>query len=188
MGMGETATREFQEDASWPSFPAGTTASVGRTLVLGLGNDILRDDAVGLRVAGAVRRRLEGNATVDVIEVCEMGLALLDLIVGYERLVIVDSIQTGQSQPGTIHVFDASQVKTRRNGAPHFLGVGETLALGRHLGLDMPERVEVIAVEVEDPFTLGTELTPAVVRAVEPAVAKVIECLDGCVTRVGGRE
>lgn len=145
--------------------------------MLGLGNDILRDDAVGLRVAGEVRRRLRASPDIEVVEVCEMGLALLDLIVGFDRLILVDSIQTGQAAPGTIHVFDASHVKTRRNGAPHFLGIGETLVLGRHLGLEMPESVEVIAVEVEDPFTLGTELTPAVVHAVEPAVAKVLQRL-----------
>lgn len=186
MGTGATATVDSRADSSRPS--SGSTVAVGnpkRTLVLGLGNDILSDDAVGLHIASAVRDRLAADTQVDVIEVCEMGLALLDLIVGYERLILVDSIQTGRAEPGTIHVFDASQVKTRRNGAPHFLGVGETLALGRHLELEMPESVEIIAVEVEDPFTLGTELTPAVMRAVEPAVAKVIERL-GRGNSIGG--
>ncbi|MCP5523550.1 MAG: hydrogenase maturation protease [Verrucomicrobiales bacterium] len=170
----EAATEDSRAGSPWPSAVTASEDGPGRTLVLGLGNDILRDDAVGLHVAGAVRSRLGVNAPVDVIEVCEMGLALLDLIVGYERLLIVDSVQTGQAPPGTIHIFDGNQVKTRRNGAPHFLGVGETLALGRHLGLEMPERVVVVAVEVEDPFTLGTELTPAVVQAVEPTVATVL--------------
>ena len=107
-----------------------------------------------------------------------MGLALLDLIVGYARLILVDSIQTGQAAPGTIHHLKGDSLNTRRSGSPHFLGVGETLSLGHHLGLEMPSRVEVIAVEVEDPFTLGTELTPAVLGAVEPAVRRVLRCLE----------
>jgi hypothetical protein len=56
---------------------------------------------------------------------------------------------------------------------PHFLGVSETLALGRQLGLAMPEQVSIFAIEVADPFTLGTSLTPALQTALPGVVARV---------------
>jgi hydrogenase maturation protease len=145
-----------------------------RILLLGLGNDILRDDAIGLRVVREVRCRLDGAARVEVRETEEMGLALLDFMAGYSDVVIVDAVQTRQAAPGFVHEVSGSDLKSLPATAPHFLGVGETLALGRTLGLAMPRRVEILAVEVEDPFTLGTQMTPALQAAFPQIVERVL--------------
>lgn len=175
-----------QRSHSWPSLtrgmegentaaePCPETGVQTTTLILGLGNDILSDDAVGLRVAAGLQRRLGARRDVEVRQVCEMGLALLDLIVGCREAILVDSIQTDGADPGTLREFDAADLRTRRGASPHFLGVGETLELGRLLGLAMPERVRILAIEVADPFTLGTDLTPAVAAAVGPATERVL--------------
>jgi hydrogenase maturation protease len=160
---------------SLPLFLAATPAVIppisDKVLLLGLGNDILTDDAIGLNVVRRLREPLAGNAQIDVRETMEMGLALLDFIVGYRAVLIVDSIQTGQAPPGTIHELDAASLKRITGRTPHFLGVGETLALGRQLGLSVPDCVKIIAIEVEDPFTLGTQMTPALQDAL-PLVAQ----------------
>jgi Ni,Fe-hydrogenase maturation factor len=57
--------------------------------------------------------------------------------------------------------------------SPHFLGIGETLALGKELGLSVPSEVKIFAIEVEDPFTVGTRLTPAVAAALPGIVERV---------------
>src|SRR5512136_74051 len=84
---------------------------VSRVLLLGLGNDILTDDAVGLQVVRQLRGELAGHPTIDVRETTEMGLALLDFITGYSVVVIVDSIQTGKAAPGSLHELDAAALK-----------------------------------------------------------------------------
>ena len=144
-----------------------------RILLLGLGNDILTDDAVGLHVVHELQRELAGHPSIDFRETTEMGLALLDFITGYRAVVIVDSIQTGQAAPGFLHEFDAAALAHITGRTPHFVGVSETLALGRQLGLPMPEQVKVFAIEVEDPFTLGTDLTPVLQAALPGIVARV---------------
>jgi hydrogenase maturation protease len=149
-----------------------------RVLVLGLGNDVLTDDAVGLHIARSAAARLGGRPDAVVRETMEMGLALLDEIVGFDSLVVVDAIQTGRAPAGTIHEFDAGSLSGHNLSAPHFLGVAETLLLGRRLGLPMPDRVRVVAVEAEDPFTLGTRMTAAVEAAVEAAAARVVLRVD----------
>jgi len=63
--------------------------------------------------------------------------------------------------------------ESRGPRTPHFVGVGDALALGGLLGLRMPREVAVFAIEVADPFTLGTSLTPGVAGAVEPAAFRV---------------
>ena len=144
------------------------------TLILGLGNDILTDDAVGLHVVRELRHRLADEPDIAVEETCEMGLALLDFFVGRRAVIIVDSIQTGRVASGTIHEVDTTQLKQLTGRTPHFLGVGETLALGRHLGLPMPEHVKVFAIEVADPFTLGTEMTAAIAQAIPDVVKRLV--------------
>jgi hydrogenase maturation protease len=152
-----------------------------KVLLLGLGNDILTDDAIGLNVVRRLRDELADDDCIDVRETMEMGLALLDFMVGYRAVVIVDSIQTGQGPPGTIHEVDAAGLSHLAGRTPHFLGVGDTLALGRRLGLAMPDEVRIIAVEVEDPFTLGTQMTPALQAAVPAVLDRVRQTLRGMV-------
>lgn len=145
-----------------------------RILVLGLGNDILTDDAVGLLVARAVAERVGEEREIAVRETIEMGLALLDEIADFDALILVDSVQTGRAPPGHIHECDIADLPQVTATSPHFVGVGETLALGRRLGLAMPRRVRVIAIEVADPFTLGTQPTTVVQEAVGLAVERVV--------------
>ena len=112
-----------------------------------------------------------------------MGLALLDFLTGYDAAVIVDSIQTGQAPPGFIHELDAASLKQLTGGTPHFLGVGETLALGRQLNMPMPGQVRIFAIEVEDPFTLGTQLTPGLQTALPGIVERIAAAVSGIVKR-----
>ena len=143
-------------------------------VVRGLGHDILTDDAVGLLVAREVRTRLGDTPGIAVRETTEMGLTLLDEIVDCGSLILVDAVQTGRVPPGQVHEIGPDDLPQVTATSPHFVGVGETLALGATLGLAMPWRVRIFAIEVADPFTLGTQLTAAVAQAVPAAAERVM--------------
>ncbi|MGB2852819.1 MAG: hydrogenase maturation protease, partial [Dehalococcoidia bacterium] len=64
-----------------------------KTLVLGLGNPILSDDAVGLRVVEELEGRVD-QQEVKLVETTVAGLGLLDFLTGHDRAIIIDSIQT----------------------------------------------------------------------------------------------
>lgn len=145
----------------------------GGVLVLGLGNDILTDDAVGLVVASRLRERFAVHPNVFVVECLETGLGLLDQIVGHRDLVVIDSVQTGRESPGHLHEVGEADIKTLPGMSPHFLGVGEILALGRLMELPMPARVVLFAVEAADPFTLGTKLSETVAQALPAILERV---------------
>jgi hydrogenase maturation protease len=162
--------------------PAADSAT-RKVLVLGLGNDLLTDDAIGLFVARELQRRLASNGAIHVRETTEMGLALLDFLTGYDAAVLVDSIQTGQAPPAAVHELDAASLKQFTGRTPHFVGVGETLALGRQLNLPMPAQVTIFAIEVGDPFTLGTQLTPALQNAL-PAIEERIAAAVSAIAKM----
>jgi hydrogenase maturation protease len=151
------------------------TDPTARLLVLGMGNDLLGDDAVGLLVARATRQRLGHLPGCIIRETQEAGLALLDEIVGCEHLVIADAIETGTVPPGHVHEFDADTLMAHRVAGPHFVGLSESLALGRRLRLSMPRDACVVAVEIRTNLELGAPVTPAVHHAVDVAAARIAQ-------------
>lgn len=157
-----------------------------KTLLLGLGNDLLTDDAIGLRVAREAHRRFKGHQTISVAESSEMGLALLDLVVGYEALIIIDAIQTDDAAPGFVHELEGDDLSALPAVSPHFLGIGELLALARELGLSVPTRVKIFAVEVQDPFTVGTHMTPLLDTALPLIVERVLAFCDSAIFSLAG--
>lgn len=155
--------------------PLPTAASSRkRVLVLGLGNDILSDDAVGLLIVRELRQLLSEADVIEVCETGELGLSLLDYVVGFDELILVDAVQTGHAPPGWLHEFDGSDLKALPTTSPHSLGVGEVLMLGQLLGMSVPQRIRVFAVEVQDPYTLGTHLTPPLQAAFPGLVGQIL--------------
>jgi hydrogenase maturation protease len=147
-----------------------------RTLVLGLGNDLLGDDGVGLRIVEELERR-PALAGFDFQTAATAGLALLDILDGYERAYIVDSAATGRRRPGYLHRLPASSLmELPLNPSSHYAGLPEVLALADALGMDLPHNVEVLGVEIEDPYTIRTGLSPQI-EAKLPALVRRVERL-----------
>ena len=155
------------------------TAAVRTTrgVVLGLGNDILTDDAIGPVVVRRLRDRFVGVPAVDFVETNEMGLALLDFLEGYDWALLVDSIVSGAVAPATVRVFERADFATTRASNPHHVGVYDALSLAEGLDLPVARDLRVVAIEVNDPFTFGTGLTPEV----ELAVDRVVEYVGGLI-------
>jgi hydrogenase maturation protease len=145
-----------------------------KTLILGLGNPLLGDDAIGLLVAGRVRERLQGRDDVDVQEDEAGGLRLMERLTGYQRAIIVDAIVSGGA-PGTIRRLESGDVPTQRTAIAHGIDLPRALELGRALGLAMPSQVRVVAIEAASVLEFRRDMTPAVAEALEPAVATVLE-------------
>ena len=99
------------------------------TLVLGLGNELAADDAVGLLVARAVRERIADAA--DVVESSASGMALIEIFDGYDRAIVVDSIRTGRSPPGTITELGLEQIGRVVAPSLHQAGLPEMAAVVR---------------------------------------------------------
>jgi len=165
-----------------------------KILLFGLGNELRTDDAVGLFVVRQIQEEMnkEGsrlssslNDVLDIRESEEMGLALLDYIVGYHTLVIVDSVQTRKVSPGSLHIFEEKDLKILPGTSPHYAGISEVLALGRALNLPMPRKVKIFAVEVNDPFTFGTNVSSEVKEAIPYAVSTVIQYIRSILNEAG---
>lgn len=146
-----------------------------KTLVLGLGNPILTDDGVGFAVVEEVRRRVN-RKDVTVSQASVGALGLLELVVGYDKVIILDAIQTENGQPGHIHRLSPAEFRGNlRAASSHEVSFATALELGWQLSKDLPEEVLVLAVEAADVDTFGEELTAAVAAAVPEVVEFVLQ-------------
>ena len=146
-----------------------------KTLVLGLGNPIMGDDGVGLRVVQEVRRRLDNSASVDVEECYASGPTLLDIIVGYDSLVFVDSLVCDEPR-GTVLQPKREQLPDQPASIDaHGMGLLGVLNLGERLGFHVPRRLSIVAVAVEPNIEASESLSPEVARAIPEAVERVLE-------------
>jgi hydrogenase maturation protease len=146
-------------------------AARGRTAVLGLGNPILSDDGVGLVVAQELRRLL-GRRPIPGVEVLDSsrgGFDLIELLQGYARAILVDSLDLPDPRPGRIRQLTLRDVSgcARLIGA-HEITIGAAFQLAERLGIPMPCQVRIFGIEGRDIHTLGEGLTPSVRAAARP--------------------
>jgi hydrogenase maturation protease len=145
--------------------------------VIGLGNPVLSDDGVGIRVVRslALDARCHG---VDIVEASVGGLRLLDLIVGYDAVVLVDAIVTRNGRPGPVDRLPASNaLTTLHSGCSHDLSLAGALRLGRSLHIKLPcdDAIRAVAVEAADVRTFGESCTSHVISAIPMAVEAVLQ-------------
>ena len=141
------------------------------TLILGVGNPILTDDGVGIKIAQKIK---EGNPNSEVMETSEAGITLLDLIVGYDKLIIIDSIKTEQGKLGELYKLRLEDLKPATGFfSSHGIDIATAFELGQRLGYRMPKFVSIYAVEIRDNSTFGEECTERVKERI-PFIAKQI--------------
>lgn len=143
-------------------------------LILGLGNPILRDDGVGLAVARALFDSLPAG-TAFLKEAGVGGIELLHVLEGWERVLIVDSLEPGKIRPGEVVEIRHEDLEQKYTPlSPHNAGLMHCLKLGRACGMAMPEEVKVFAIGVSDPYSFSERCTDEVEAAI-PGIVRFIE-------------
>lgn len=159
--------------------PSPGTDSV-TTVVIGVGNPILRDDGVGLEVARLVRRRSAGNPDLTVTELCAGGLRLMESMVGYDRAIIVDAMNPTTTAghpptPGTVREFVPDSATPARNlRCAHDSDLAGALALARAMDMALPSEIRIFVVEAAEIGSFGEELSPLVRQAVPALVDRIL--------------
>jgi len=144
-------------------------------LLLCLGNDILKDDGVGLFAGREVKKKFDGK--IDFVESAESGLALLDYLIGYKKVLILDSIKREDREPGRIVEMKVEELEVNSSPSPHYVGLPMSLQIGKRLGFLLPEKIRILAMEVEDPYTLEEGLTEKVSLSFPDYVKRAEEIL-----------
>jgi hydrogenase maturation protease len=156
-----------------------------RTLILGLGNDLYGDDAVGCQVVLQLLAEREAGkepwASLEQVEMeaCGLtGLKLLDVIAGYERVIIIDTIKKDDPETGRISVLKGGDLRHIPGPSVHYVSIPQALEIGRQAGMEVPTEVDIIAVEAKTLYRMGEGLTEEMTEAIPRIIATLEEVLS----------
>ena len=152
-----------------------------KTLLLGLGNELYGDDGIGIHVIRRLREEAGKKKStaallrgVDLEECSLSGLSLLDVIVGYDRLIIVDTIKRTSPVPGKIRLLGEGDIRALPGPSPHYVSIPQAVEIGRTIGLHVPSEIRIVAVEAKSMYSLGEDLSPKM-RAKLPAIVRKVK-------------
>ncbi len=149
------------------------------TVIIGVGSLLRGDDVVGIKVAEALEREAL-NPDVRVVATTAAGLAMLDLLTGYDRAIVIDAIQTRQGKPGDIYRLGLDDLPAPLHAfTVHDVSLRSALDTGRKMGLSIPGKIVIFAIEVADVAPLREGCTPEVEGAIPKAISLVLQELQG---------
>ena len=163
--------RLYSGDKNEAETAAGTPVKV---LVLGIGNVLMTDDSVGVRVVHELERRYRFPENVELLDGGTSGIELLSYIANRDYLIIIDAIRS-DFPPGTVLKVEGEDVpaKFMTRISPHQLGISDLLAAATLTG-ELPERMVLFGMEPKK-ISLGLELSDELKANLEKLIAKVVE-------------
>ena len=146
-------------------------------LILGIGNTIRGDDGVGIYLARKLRGILPRR--FEIRESAAGGFDLLEAIYGYDKVILIDAIQTANAEPGQVYHFLLQDFQgSLRLSCSHSLGLSQVMEVGKKLmGESMPE-VEVLAVEARRLNDFSETLSPELEEQFDDLVETVRAEID----------
>ena len=142
-----------------------------RILILGLGNPILSDDGIGLILTESLKGKIPG---ADTASITLAGLELLDILVGYDYVFLIDAATGTGGEPGRLKEISDGK------GALHLFtshGVNffDILKLGSDMSLKLPEPAAVFGIEIGNATDFGITLSPALQSALPSLELEITE-------------
>ncbi len=143
-------------------------------VILGLGNDLLGDDGIGLLAAEALRGREGPGVTVRTS--VQAGLYLLESLQGFDDAIVIDSVLG--DRPGAVRELRGAELHEVSVPSAHYVGLPEALALARASGLSVPARLRIFGVEIDVAQQIGSAPSAAVMASIPQLVQQVAQAAD----------
>ena len=142
-----------------------------KTIILGIGNSILSDDGVGIHVVREVKKRIK-NINITVDEAMTGGMNLLDLIIGYDKAIIIDAVKSKDDEHGFVRRIPISNFNTMHSCNPHDVSLIEAIEMAKKLGEKrIPKQIIIIGIMMKElPCEFGEILSDEIQATVPKAI------------------
>jgi hydrogenase maturation protease len=143
-------------------------------LVICLGNPLMRDEGIGIRLASELTTHLAGNPHIEVMDLGTGGFSIIHVIAGRKKIIFVDCAIMGQ-KPGMMCRFTPGQVsskKVRMSYSLHEADLLNTLELSRRLG-QCPDDIIIFGIEPKE-ITHGEGLTSELENNIQQYVQAIL--------------
>jgi hydrogenase maturation protease len=146
-----------------------------KVLLLGIGNPLLTDDGLGIIAAREIsEKKLAG---VDFEEATASGIEVMEMMLDYEKVVIVDATMFPGREPGEIMRLQEEYFShTVHGSSPHGVNLSTAIALGRKTSPErMPREIVFIAMQAEDVSTFSEKMTAKVNKKLPDLIDLVVK-------------
>lgn len=144
-----------------------------KTLVVGLGNPILSDDGVGIHIAQEIKRLCPN---VETIEASAAGFRLLDEIIGYDKVIIIDAMRKEKGIPGKLHRLSPENfVSTLHYTSPHDISFFEALQIMQKKKVKLPSTIIIYGIEVSETSIFSENCTEEVQKQIPQITQMIIQ-------------
>ena len=142
-----------------------------KTIILGIGNPILGDDGVGVHVVNEVKKQIQ-HPHITIDEAITGGMNLLDLLLGYDKAIILDAVKSEDAENGEVRRIPIGDFNTMHSCNPHDVSLMEAIEMAKKLGEKrIPQEIIIIGVMMKQiPCEFGEELSKNIATAVPKAV------------------
>ena len=143
--------------------------------VLGLGNVLMGDDALGPWVIHRLEATYVFPPEVEVVDVGTPGLDLVPYVAGPCGIILVDTVHAKDAAPGTVKLYDRDALVKfgpKPRLSPHDPGVTDAI-LAVEMAGKPPAFVTLVGV-VPDSVKAGVGLTPPLQDAVARAADEIV--------------
>lgn len=147
---------------------------------IGLGNPILGDDGAGIYTLHMLEALLPTDSDIDCIELSVGGITLMEQMVGFDQVIIIDSLWTPVEQTGQVLVFTIDDMpETLNTRSTHDADLPTALRIGRELGARLPDNdhIRIVAITANQVLDFRDTPTQAVAAAIPRAAAMVLDLL-----------
>ena len=150
-----------------------------KTIVIGVGNPILKDDGIGIHVANQLKQ-IVNRSDITIDEAMTGGMNLLDLILGYDKAILIDAVNIKNAKNGEVKRFLLSDFPSAHSNNPHDVSLLEALKLAERLGeKGIPNEIVIIGIVLKEiPYVFGDKLSSKIAAAVPEAVNLTISELE----------
>lgn len=177
---------------AWSLRVAGTSGDdaspASPVVIVGLGNEIASDDGVGIHAARTLEAAFQDRDDIEIVALPWAGFALLDVLRGRRRAILIDGLATGAHRPGTVvRLSEDDLAGSVRLNSFHDINYPTVMALGRTMGWGMPDEVAIWGVEMAVADEFGETLTADVADSVQTVVNEVSRFIDTMDTSINER-
>jgi hydrogenase maturation protease len=147
-----------------------------KTIVIGLGNILLKDEGIGVHAVNAIRERYTFSPELELIDGGTLGLDLLHFFEGTDRILIVDAVDF-KKDPGSIGVIEDDNIPSTLFAklSVHHIGLSDVLFAAKLLDIT-PAKLRLIGIQPQS-LEVGLDMTECISGKMEDLIDTIIETL-----------
>jgi len=147
-----------------------------KTIILGVGNQILGDDGVGVHISNELKKYIK-NPNVTIDEAVTGGMNLLDLILGYDKAIILDAVKSEKDKHGIVQRIPINDFKAMHSCNPHDVSLIEAIEIAKKMGENrIPKEIIIIGVMMKHiSLEFNDKLSKKIAAAIPIAVKMTLD-------------